>query len=124
MAGAELGECGGQDGAFEVEMKLGLGEPADEVLNFGHTSSLAGHEAWFPRSPSAECAIRGPGSAEQTILETLSLALDFSGFVVDEGDGPFLAGLVKGDGAVAVAAALGVLVMADGHLDLQFAHAG
>src|SRR5580692_8036316 len=39
---AELDEGGGRDGALEVKMKLGLGQAADEPLDFGHDSSLVG----------------------------------------------------------------------------------
>ncbi len=41
VARAELDERGGQDGAFEMEMQLGLGEAADEGLDVGHGFSLA-----------------------------------------------------------------------------------
>ena len=33
---AEFDKRGGRDGAFEVEMKLGLGEAADEGLDVVH----------------------------------------------------------------------------------------
>ena len=42
VAGAELDEGGGQDGAFKVEVQLGFGEAADEGLDGGHNSSVAG----------------------------------------------------------------------------------
>jgi hypothetical protein len=42
VAGAEFGKSSGQDCAFEMEMKLGFGEPADEGFDLGHSFSLAG----------------------------------------------------------------------------------
>ena len=42
VALAELDERGGRDGAFEMEMKLGLGQAADEGLDIVHVQSLAG----------------------------------------------------------------------------------
>jgi len=42
VAGAELDQGGGRDGAFKVQMQLGLGQAADEFLDFRHTFSLAG----------------------------------------------------------------------------------
>lgn len=41
MALAELDKSSGQDCAFEVEMKLGLGKPSDEGLNVSHVFSLS-----------------------------------------------------------------------------------
>ena len=41
VAGAELDQRGGQDGAFEVQMQLGLGQAADEIADFSHSFSLA-----------------------------------------------------------------------------------
>ncbi len=41
MTGAELDQSGGRDGAFEMQMQLGLGQAADEVLNFRHSLILA-----------------------------------------------------------------------------------
>ena len=42
MAGAELDQSGGRDGAFEMQMQLGLGQAADEGLDFRHRLSLTG----------------------------------------------------------------------------------
>ena len=42
VARAELDQRGGQDGAFEVQMQLGLGEAADERGNIVHEFSLKG----------------------------------------------------------------------------------
>ena len=42
VAGAQLDQRGGQDGAFEMQMQLGLGQAADEVLDLGHILSLTG----------------------------------------------------------------------------------
>jgi hypothetical protein len=36
VAGAELDQRGGQDGAFEVQVQLGLGKTADEGFDCGH----------------------------------------------------------------------------------------
>ena len=54
-------------------MQLGLGQAADEFLDFRHSFSLA----------------------------CLLLTLNGGGLVADEGNGPFFAGLIVGDGAVA-----------------------
>jgi hypothetical protein len=40
VAGAQLDQRGGHDGAFEVQVQLGLGEAVDEDGNIGHSSSL------------------------------------------------------------------------------------
>ena len=40
VTGAELDQCGGRDGAFEMQMQLGLGQAADEGLDRGHNFSL------------------------------------------------------------------------------------
>ena len=40
VALAQLDERGGRDGAFEMEMKFGLGEAADERLDIVHRSSV------------------------------------------------------------------------------------
>ena len=45
VAGAELDQRGGRDGAFEMQMQLGLGQAADEFLNFRHSFSLAGQQS-------------------------------------------------------------------------------
>ena len=42
MARAEFHQRGGQDCAFQVQMKLGFGQAADKVFYFGHLLSLAG----------------------------------------------------------------------------------
>ena len=36
VAGAQLDQRGGHDGAFEVQMQLGLGQAADEGLDVVH----------------------------------------------------------------------------------------
>ena len=41
MAGAELDQRGGQDGAFEMQMQLGLGQAADEGLDRSLTSQIS-----------------------------------------------------------------------------------
>ena len=41
VSGAQFHQCGGENGALEMQMKLGLGEPADKGLDFAHTLSLA-----------------------------------------------------------------------------------
>jgi hypothetical protein len=96
VTGAELDQSGGRDGAFEMQMQLGLGQAADEFLDFRHSFSLA----------------------------CLLLTLNGGGLVVDEGDGPFFAGLIVGDGAGAFACAVDMLILADGHAGLKLAHAG
>ena len=40
MAGTQLHQRGGHNGAFEVQMQLGLGQAADEGFDVGHSSSL------------------------------------------------------------------------------------
>ena len=51
------------------------------------------------------------------------LGLDFSGLVVDEGDGPLFAGLIVGDGAGARVGAVDMsLPLTDRHTGLQFIH--
>jgi len=45
VAGAQLYKCGGQDGAFEVQMQLGLGKAADEGFHRGHDFKFSGW--WF-----------------------------------------------------------------------------
>ena len=49
MAGAELDQRGGRDGAFEMQMQLGLGQAANEAFHLrGHTvyRVLANSERW------------------------------------------------------------------------------
>jgi hypothetical protein len=40
MPRAEFNQRGGRNGAFEMQMQLGLGKPADKLADRGHDSSL------------------------------------------------------------------------------------
>ena len=68
----ELNQGGGQDGAFEVKVQLGLGESADERLNLRHSLSLAGgQEAWSPGSPLS--SMRSEAGAVQSRLSARAI---------------------------------------------------
>ena len=42
VAGAQLRQRRGQNRSLQVQMQLGLGQPANVFLDFGHASSLTG----------------------------------------------------------------------------------
>jgi hypothetical protein len=42
MAGAQFDQRGGQNGAFEVQVQLGLGQAADEGFDLGHSFKFTG----------------------------------------------------------------------------------
>ncbi len=127
VARAELDQRGGQNGAFEVQMQLGLGQAADEGLNRGHSFSLAALAEFVDRRLrwSACCLILSRKTRKDgATIGTCHFVSICRGFVVNEGDGPGFAGLIVGDGAVALGCAVGLGFLADGHAGLELAHAG
>ncbi len=46
MALAQLDECGGENCAFEMQVKLGLGQAADEGFHIVHSNSVRAGACW------------------------------------------------------------------------------
>ena len=77
MAGAQLHQSRRQDGAFKMQMQLGLGEAADEGFDFRHRLSLM-------------CAIRRPSfpfdlfkSLNQRMLQNLAVPIQVNAWSCD-----------------------------------------
>src|ERR1700722_4885205 len=78
-------------------MQLGLGQAADEVLDFRYKFSL--------KAPAVRL-----------------VHFDRRGLLVDERDVPLFARLIEGGGAAAPAGVIDFLFVADGHLGLKLVH--